>query len=80
MTFEEANDIADRAEEYFTRGRCRGEIPTTEEVQKASEAFGIEEAIYLCQDCARFAECRMRCNRVSKVSKCNFYVRDEVES
>ena len=31
MTFEEANDIVDRANEYFTRGRCRGEVPTTEE-------------------------------------------------
>lgn len=79
MTFEEANDIADRVVEYFTRGRCRGEVPTTEEVQKASKAFGIEEAIYLCQDCARFADCRMRCNGVSKVSKCNFYVGDEAE-
>lgn len=80
MTFEEANDIVDRIDEYFTRGRCRGETPTTEEAQKASKAFGIEEAIYLCQDCIRFADCRAHCNRVSKVSKCNFYVRDEVES
>ena len=76
MTFEEANDILDRVDEYFTRGRCRGEVPTTEEVQKASKAFDIEEAIYLCQDCVRFADCRAHHNRVSKVSKCNFYMRD----
>ena len=75
MTFEEANDIADRVDEYFTRGRCRGEIPTTEEVQKASKAFGIEESIYLCQDCVRFADCRARRNRIYKVSKCNFHMR-----
>lgn len=80
MTFEEANDIVARVDEYFARGRCRGEIPTTEEVQKASKAFDIEEAIYLCKDCARFVECRAHCNRVSKVSKCNFYMRDEVGS
>ena len=76
MTFEEANDIVTRAGEYFTRGRCRGEVPTTEELQKASKAFDIEEAIYLCQDCVRFADCRAHRNRLSKVNKCNFYMRD----
>lgn len=76
MTFEEANDIAARVDEYFTRGRCRGGVPTTEEVQKASKAFDIKEAIYLCQDCVRFADCRAHRNRMSKVSKCNFYMGD----
>lgn len=75
MTFEEANDIAARVDEYFTRGRCRGGVPTAEEVQKASKAFDIEEAIYLCQDCVRFADCRAHHNRMSKVSKCNFHMR-----
>ena len=75
MTFEEANDIADRVDEYFARGRCRGDVPTTEEVQKASKAFGIEEAIYLCQDCGRFADCRARRNRIYRVSKSNFHMR-----
>ena len=76
MTFEEANDVIARVGEYFTRGRYRGGVPTTEEVQKASEAFDIKEAIYLCQDCVRFADCRARRNRIYRVSKCNFHMRD----
>ena len=76
MTFEEANDVIARADEYFTRGRCRGEVPTPEELQKAIKAFDIKDVIYLCQDCVRFADCRAHHNRLSKVSKCNFYMRD----
>ena len=75
MTFEEANDIVTRADEYFTRGRCRGEVPTPEELQKASKAFGIKDVIYLCQDCVRFDDCRARRNRIYRVSKCNFHMR-----
>ena len=76
MTFEEANDVIARADEYFTRGRCRGEVPTPEELQKAIKAFDIKDVIYLCQDCVRFADCRAHHNRLAKVSKCNFYMRD----
>lgn len=74
MTFEEANDILARVDEYSTRGCCRGGVPTTEEVQKASKAFDIKDTIYLCQGCVRFADCRARRNRIYRVSKCNFYM------
>ena len=75
MTFEEANDIVTRADEYFTRGRCRGEVSTPEELQKAIKAFDIKDVIYLCQDCVRFADCGAHRNRIYRVSKCNFHMR-----